>query len=310
MKGMVFVGCSYTWGQGLWYYSDLPNIIEPEPYQFNSKLVTDSHNLYRKTKYFPRLVANHYNTFEVTKKDNGGSEEISFDFLNSIFKIEKFAYDREFKLNFDDIDYIVFQTSHYARNRFFYINKTKNNEYEKMDFKLQQTENRQVKKEQEIFFNYLKYQRESTFDEWNNDFLKQWIKIIENNLQFFESKGIKTLIINWHNDYLPFIKSNEWLNNRLIKLQHNDKEYESIVDLMENETITIDKDYVNFTNSPQDHHPSKLCHEIVANSIINKIDKNINELKKYNSIDYINYANVIENLHVNENINTKLRCII
>ena len=29
MKGLVFGGCSFTWGQGLYYYSDLPRLKEP-----------------------------------------------------------------------------------------------------------------------------------------------------------------------------------------------------------------------------------------------------------------------------------------
>lgn len=29
MKGILFGGCSFTWGQGLYFYSDLPNLYNP-----------------------------------------------------------------------------------------------------------------------------------------------------------------------------------------------------------------------------------------------------------------------------------------
>ena len=45
-KGMVFAGCSFTWGQGLYYYSNLPTLKEPPPDAYNSNLVNHSHNAY------------------------------------------------------------------------------------------------------------------------------------------------------------------------------------------------------------------------------------------------------------------------
>ena len=30
MKGILFGGCSFTWGQGLYFYSNLPNLYEPK----------------------------------------------------------------------------------------------------------------------------------------------------------------------------------------------------------------------------------------------------------------------------------------
>ena len=112
-KGFVFAGCSFTWGQGLYYYSNLPTLKEPLPNQYDKELLTDAQNMFRKTLYYPRLVSNHFNTFEITKNSNGGSEESSFDFLNIIFNVNE-------TYKFDEIEYIIFQTSIPTRNKFFY----------------------------------------------------------------------------------------------------------------------------------------------------------------------------------------------
>ena len=42
-KGMIFAGCSFTWGQGLYYYSNLSTLKEPPPDCYDSKLLTGSH---------------------------------------------------------------------------------------------------------------------------------------------------------------------------------------------------------------------------------------------------------------------------
>ena len=38
------------------------------------------------------------------------------------------------------------------------------------------------------------------------------------------------------------------------------------------ENLKIKYDYENFTIPPGDEHPSKKCHEIIAENIINKIE--------------------------------------
>jgi hypothetical protein len=50
--------------------------------------------------------------------------------------------------------------------------------------------------------------------------------------------------------------------------------------------LTINSDYDNFENPPKDHHPSKECHEIIANSVINSIQKDIQNKKDSNSPVY------------------------
>ena len=87
-KGIVFAGCSFTWGQGLYYYSKMSTVKEPAPEQYEHKLVTDAHKRFMATLRFPRLVANHFNTFESFKISNGGSEDETFDFFHTIFNFK------------------------------------------------------------------------------------------------------------------------------------------------------------------------------------------------------------------------------
>ena len=89
MKGMVFAGCSFTWGEGLHLYSDVCDISYTKNQNFNIHNIKESHKKCIQTNRFARKVANHFNTFELTRTPNGGSNNQIFDFIVRDFS--KFA---------------------------------------------------------------------------------------------------------------------------------------------------------------------------------------------------------------------------
>ena len=90
MKGMLFGGCSYTWGQGLYFYSDLPDLYNPKNiHEFLGHKVTNAQIEFKNTIRYARLVSNHFNTFEIVKIDNGGSDDETFNFFRYIFRNTK-----------------------------------------------------------------------------------------------------------------------------------------------------------------------------------------------------------------------------
>jgi len=56
-KGMVFAGCSFTWGQGLYYYSNLDTLAEPLPDHYDRNLVRHAHIKFKESVRYPILVA-------------------------------------------------------------------------------------------------------------------------------------------------------------------------------------------------------------------------------------------------------------
>lgn len=257
MKGIIFAGCSFTWGQGLYYYSDLPNVMPQSDNDFHPSKVTDAHVKYKDTLRYPRLVSNHLGTFEVTKKSNGGNDKTSMDFVNKLFK----GGSDEGKYYIEEIEYIIFQTSQIVRNGFeFVYNNTKYNINESHSNK--------------PFTNWL-IQENLTYDEWFSSFCQQVFDDIKNFFIFYEEKGIKTRILSWQNDLVPYILKDDFMNERHIKLNYSTEKYNSIEDLMNNvQNMSISNDYFTFSNPINDTHPSKLCHKTIANSIITNI-KNI-----------------------------------
>jgi hypothetical protein len=56
IKAMVFAGCSFTWGQGLWYYSALDSLIEDIDYGYEPDIRNAVHHKFRKKWRWPKDV--------------------------------------------------------------------------------------------------------------------------------------------------------------------------------------------------------------------------------------------------------------
>jgi len=305
MKGLVFAGCSYTWGQGLYFYSDLNHIPSFDNWVYDYSVMTDALIRYKDTTRFSRLVANHYNTFEVCKFTNGGSDLTSLDFLRKIFdKYEEPVNDgghlrmcdwlsRE-NYYFDDIEYIIFQTTQPYRSCYPF---TYNNEqyfiYPKPELEGIQSvtkifddgvENPVENGLDDIFYNWLE-ENNYTVDDYLNLHLKYWVNEIKSRLLHYESKGIKIKILCWTNEYSDEMEKHEFFKDKIIELIHNGVRYKCISDLQRSSTnLTISSDVDGFNgNKPKeslaDFHPSKLCHEIISKNIIREIEK---DMGKYN----------------------------
>ena len=69
------------------------------------------------------------------------------------------------------------------------------------------------------------------------------------------------------------VESDSFMSQRFIPLHYKGKTYNSIRDLTdENENLVIYNDLEHFSITPKDHHPSKECNQVMASSIIDKIN--------------------------------------
>jgi hypothetical protein len=277
MKGLLFGGCSFTWGQGLYFYSDLNRLVyPPNEFTYNRKDLNDAHLRFKDTVRYPRLVANHFNTFEVFKVENGGSEDETFDFFDTLFTKDQNHHRTHLtteRHNYDDIEYIIIQLSQIHRNKFHFILDGKH-EYDAARFNNKKLEGYNTEK-------LLRYFDENNIDYFDYEKLHKQYQFnrLKERLQSYETKGIKTKIISWEQDLINEITTDEFMSNRLIKLEYNNKEYRTIRELhVENPHLTIrgDKEFFG-DNFPDDHHPSLECHRVFANSVIKNIEKDLNK---------------------------------
>ena len=259
MSGIIFAGCSFTHGHGLWFYNkelyeqysnneDVRPIINDRPIH---------HLRYKDIFRFPRLVSHELEMFEITRLDYSGNDEDSIRFINHVFDFNspmtKWSTEH---YKYDEVKYIIFQTSRPERCHYITPNGTV----------------RLTGDENDVYEIFKKY----NFVDYNDYEQKISIQLFENIRKTFihyENKGITPLIFNWTNHFNSLIENDSYMNERKINIKYNNKEYKSLIDILDiDETLKIHKDYEFFgDNPPLDYHPSKKFHRIIADSIIEKI---------------------------------------
>ena len=113
------------------------------------------------------------------------------------------------------------------------------------------------------------------YEEWYTNYS---LAPIQDFLKQVESRGIPTIVFTWPNENLHWIKQNPWMKERVMQIKYNDTFYNSMNDLMGgngqvNPELTLRNDYEYFEVPPDDDHPSKLCHEIMAQNVIQEIER-------------------------------------
>jgi len=300
MNGIVFAGCSFTWGQGLYYYSNLKHIPTFQEWVKDYSLMTNAPINYKNTIRFPRLVANHFSTFEVCKETNSGSDEMSFKFLDVLFTRDKesknyqhYSFLTSQFYEYDEIEYIVFQSSQPQRSPykinldnkeyFIYINDNSSNRTRVSV--LHETGLRTDLNEKEsldIVFKWLQ-KNNLTVEELYDLHIKNQVDTMKKNFKFYESKGIKIKLLLWTNDLLNLILKDDYLKSKLIPLYHDNKKFTTIDEMfIYDETFLIEKDLHGFNNyipdiAKGDRHPSKRLNEILAKNIIKSIELSENK---------------------------------
>ena len=273
MKGLLFGGCSFTWGQGLYFYSDLPRLKYPiNEFTYKREELTDAHLRFRDIFRYPRLVANHFNTFEIVKGQNGGGEDETFDFIKTVFSKDRtytphFTMDR---FDYDEIDYIIIQTSQIWRNKYFFkLNGVE--EHAMISFS-----NNHHGYNWDKLLEWL-IQNNKTIEEVIEEHLKIQYERFLREVKFYEDRGIKVRFLCWERDIYDLVKNNPYLMSRFIVLKYKDVYYNTIRDMHdENPHLKIKFDIDFFgENIPDDHHPSMECHRVIAESIINSLEKKI-----------------------------------
>ena len=279
---MIFAGCSYTWGQGLYYYSNLETLRDSDnPWGYSRWIANPAHHLFKESVRYPRLVANYFNSYEIVHPENGGANDVIVEYWKNCFtnreknaellteahgdvpaKIEQIEY--------DEVSHVVFQLTQWMRDCYEI-------EYEGEKIKLpiqwywDNNPNRD-RPYRDIFEKYLDG-IDKNFGDLNGELQENGLQNVKVFLMKCEQQGLKTYILSWPHEFIKLIEKDEWLKERWITFDYACKNYECIEHLNENNPeFEIYKDYENFAVPPQDSHPSLKCHQIIAENIIRFIE--------------------------------------
>ena len=279
IKGMLFAGCSFTWGQGLYYYSNLPTLKEPPPDQYRAEYVTSAHKKFMESVRFPRLVANHFKTWEVVHEWNGGSNLSAIRWWRSSFNEMPPGQDHTHKqYDYSEFSHVFFQLTQWHRDNFIVEIDGQRHDIP-MNIVLGGPG---CEEWPERFSRWLAMQN-LTFDQWVEKYINENVARVKSFLEEFERNGVRSTIIIWpeqdnHNargdEYMSRIEKDPWLNERLMRINYNGNTYNSMEALMaNNKEMVIKYDVNSFVDTPKDHHPSLKCHRVMADNIIEHLTK-------------------------------------
>jgi hypothetical protein len=276
-KGMVFAGCSFTWGQGLYYYSNLNTLKEPAPDTFDPTLLTRAQIKYMESVRFPRTVSRKLKSYEFVYPGNGGSNEGVVKWWETCIYRGRYHTDvmNDYKIPImypSEISHFIFQFTQWNREHVWLDDLAEGHDIEF---------NRVYDPAYRDLFLKKLFNEKLTIDQFIENHIEKSFDRVKNLLTELESDGVKILILTWPDEYLKYIKNDEWANDKLVHLEYKNEKYESIHQLMNsrnpdnslsNPEMTIKYDSDSFIDPPKDHHPSMKCHNIIAGSIIKKIE--------------------------------------
>jgi hypothetical protein len=282
MKGMVFAGCSFTWGEGLHLYSDVCDISYTKNQNFNIHNIKESHKKCIETNRFARKVANHFDTWELCREKNGGSNLDNLEFIKKSFGInEDYTLQPNSTFNIKDISCLVFQITHPERGPFLLYSNKDNIKYKMhiMSLDNESLNNQPEEKEKLI----------KLYEEYGDSFESQISKTLFDELEelfiFLEKHNIVCKILLWQERVGKSIENNKFFGDRLITLSYRKKVYKSIEELTDRYSkLAILGHFKKFGVQMNDQHPSKLCHQLIAENIINNLENDTNFIKYHFNI--------------------------
>jgi hypothetical protein len=286
IKAMAFGGCSFTWGQGLHYYSALDSIVPDTSYGYNSILHSVVHHLFREKWRWPSRVANHFGTVALTHYKNGGANDLIVDYWDACFrhsfearvgsfnKLETHVMTQPIK--YSDVSHFVFQFTSWMRTKF---PVPVNGQTKFLDsYDVADVNRPDYVEAFEKYFESLASEpsvKNTALGEFHRGIIKKDVDDAKQLLQRLEEQGIKTYVLCWPWEHSELIENDEWLSSRFIKFNYNNKTYRCLEEMMRDEVgLSIETDYDFFDEPPIDGHPRFKCHQLIADTVIKFIEEN------------------------------------
>jgi len=128
-KGIFALGDSFTWGEGLYFYSDLDNLPFNHEHTFDFNSITEGMAAYKNKYRWLNLVCSELDTWSVSKLLNGSMNGLNIRFLSELLENNGFLDLRkgtfvnndiwknyQFNINLSDFDTLIFQFSSISRD--------------------------------------------------------------------------------------------------------------------------------------------------------------------------------------------------
>jgi hypothetical protein len=253
-------GCSFTFGEGLQFFSNLKSVTIPKQHTFDYEELTHAQYRFIQNNRYSKLLADLLGVVDANSSKNGGSnngihKELCLLNVNDTeIKIkDRVGYKRETYLTLDEIDYIVIQFTNIYRDDLFINGKL----YPQLNV---------VSNIDEYVKKYLN--DNLTFEEYTKMICEETIKKFKDIFKTIEQKkpGIKIRVFSWENELDEYLRIDEYFKDKTITFNYKDKEYKTLRDIIYSKIkLTIQETF--HPNCKDDQHMNLDGHKLIAESI-------------------------------------------
>lgn len=253
-------GCSFTFGEGLQFFSNLNSVNIPKYHMFDYEELTHSQFRYIQNNRYSKLLADLLGTIDSNSSNNGGSNEGIYRDLSLLnindtnIKVkDKTGYKRENYLTLVDIDYIVIQFTNIYRDDLLIDGKV----YPQINI---------VTSIDEYVERFLK--GNLTFDEYTKLICEQTITKFKELFKIIEAKkpNIKIRVFSWEPELDGYLRNDEYFKDKTITFTYKNREFKTLRDIIYSKSkLTIEETF--FPNCVNDQHMNLEGHKLIAESI-------------------------------------------
>jgi len=253
-------GCSFTFGEGLQFFSNLKSVTIPKQHMFDYEELTHVQYRFIQNNRYSKLLADLLGSVDVNSSKNGGSNDGMYKELrllsindNEIKIKDRVGYNRETYTRLDEIDYIVIQFTNIYRDELLINSKV----YPQLNM---------VTNVDEYIKTYLK--DDLTFDDYTKILCEQTINKFKNVFKKIEQKkpNIKIRVFSWENELDEYLRLDEYFKDKIITFNYKDKEYKTLRDIVYSKSkLTIQETF--HPNCRNDQHMNLEGHKLIAESI-------------------------------------------
>lgn len=232
-KGILGIGCSFMWGEGLYYYTDLKNTPKLKPkHQFDgTDVLSESHIKFKDKNRFLQIVSDEYGLWNISNTGNGGSNVRNIqDYIDGYLT-------KATPVGLTDFQLIIYQFTSSDRD---YINKRFTEE------------------------GWL------TGDPMP---IEEQIEFVNNEITKWEKNGSKVVTLSWYPEFPNHPLYQKYFKHRHLNIEVDgeiDNSFERFV-TDDRYNVSIKSDFSSMGLQVNDMHFNLKGHRCVANSIIKKL---------------------------------------
>jgi hypothetical protein len=264
MDGVVWCrGCSFSFGEGLQYFSNLPSVVIPKVHEFDYFELRHSQYRFIQNNRYSKLLADKLSTIDVNTSSNGGTNN---DIYNALFELyntkneakqDRMAYQSETFVPLCDVDVIVIQFTNIFRD----IIKLDGITYPLQN--MAPTFDEYV----EMFI-----KKNMTLEEFCERVAQQVLDKFKVLLQKIEvaNPNIKIRVISWENDIDSVMRNDEYYKDKVVTFEYKDKIFKTLRDMIYSYSkLTIAETF--YPMCKDDQHMNLEGHSLIAESIYKTI---------------------------------------